>query len=187
MPPLKRLFILSTATIAASGFLSVCVCLSLSQQWLLDKQEVVINRSDNLAMGLSHADIDKLHLFMAQCKCLLDTMVAMFMPLNGSNHAYYSNIILVLEVLQSCPSYPNTFGQRGFIGCSNKRNCSNNPNETFLAIYILIQHKNYVRRSRLKAFTLHTVYDDVPLCAYIEHVRVTHKHMYSAQSQSLRF
>ena len=34
---------------------------------------------------------------------------------------------------------------------------------------------------------LHTVHDNVPLCAYIEHVRMIHKHMYSAQSQSLRF
>ena len=41
-------------------------------------------------------------------------------------------------VVQSYPSYPNTFGQRGFIGCSDKRNCSDNPNETFLAIYILL-------------------------------------------------
>ena len=39
----------------------------------------------------------------------------------------------------------------------------------------------------LKAFSLHTVHDDVPLCAYIEHVRMTHKHMYSAQSQNLQF
>ena len=77
--------------------------------------------------------------------------------------------------MQSYPGYPNTFGQRGFIGCSDKRNCSDNPNETFLAIYILYNIK-YVRRSRLKAFTLHTVHDDVPLCAYIEHVRMTHEH-----------
>ena len=28
----------------------------------------------------------------------------------------------------------------------------------------------------MKAFTLHPVYDDVPLCAYIEHVRMTRKH-----------
>ena len=40
--------------------------------------------------------------------------------------------------LQSYPGYPNTFGQRGFISCSDKRNCSDNPNETFLAIYILL-------------------------------------------------
>ena len=33
--------------------------------------------------------------------------------------------------VQSYPGYPNTFGQRGFIGCSD------NPNETFPAIYIL--------------------------------------------------
>ena len=32
---------------------------------------------------------------------------------------------------QSYPGYPNTFVQRGFIGCSD------NPNETFPAIYIL--------------------------------------------------
>ena len=40
--------------------------------------------------------------------------------------------------VQSYPGYPNTFGQRGFIGCSDKRNCSDHPNETFLAIYILL-------------------------------------------------
>ena len=34
----------------------------------------------------------------------------------------------------------------------------------------------------LKAFTIHIVHDDVLLCAYIEHVQMTHKHMYSAQS-----
>ena len=43
--------------------------------------------------------------------------------------------------VQSYPGYPNTFGQRGFIGCSDKRNCSDNPNETFLAIYILYNIK----------------------------------------------
>ena len=46
--------------------------------------------------------------------------------------------------VQSYPGYPNTFGQRGFIGCSDKRNCSDNPNETFLAIYILYNIKKYV-------------------------------------------
>ena len=35
-------------------------------------------------------------------------------------------------------------------------------------------------------FTLYTM-SDVLLCAYIEHVRMTHKHMYAAQSQRLRF
>ena len=43
---------------------------------------------------------------------------------------------------QSYPGYPNTFGQRSFIGCSDKRNCSDNPNETFLAIYILYNIKS---------------------------------------------
>ena len=40
--------------------------------------------------------------------------------------------------VQSYPGYPNAFRQRGFIGCSDKRNCSDNPNETFLDIYILL-------------------------------------------------
>ena len=44
--------------------------------------------------------------------------------------------------VQSYPGYPNTFGQRGFIGCSDKRNCSDNPNEIFLAIYILYNVKS---------------------------------------------
>ena len=35
--------------------------------------------------------------------------------------------------VQSYPGYHNTFGQRGFIGCSDKRN----RNETFLAAYML--------------------------------------------------
>ena len=45
-------------------------------------------------------------------------------------------------LIQSYPGYPNTFGQRGFISCSDKRNCSDNPNETFLAIYILYNMKS---------------------------------------------
>ena len=94
--------------------------------------------------------------------------------------------VYLFTIVQSYPGYPNTFGQRGFIGCSDKRNCSDNPNETFLAIYILYNIK-VCMKPRLKAFTLHTVHDDVLLCAYIEHVRMTHKHMYSAQSQRLRF
>ena len=44
--------------------------------------------------------------------------------------------------IQSYPGYPNTFGQRGFIGCSDKPNCSDNPSETFLAIYILYNIKS---------------------------------------------
>ena len=40
------------------------------------------------------------------------------------------------KFVQSYPSYSNTFVQRGFIGCSDKRNCSDNPNEIFLVIYI---------------------------------------------------
>ena len=40
------------------------------------------------------------------------------------------------RLLQSYPSYPNTFGQRGFIGCSDKPNCSDNPSKTFTAISI---------------------------------------------------
>ena len=43
-----------------------------------------------------------------------------------------------LELVQSYPGYPHTFGQRGFISCSDKRNCSDNPNEIFLVIYILL-------------------------------------------------
>ena len=51
--------------------------------------------------------------------------------------------LLLFFVVQSYPGYPNTFGQRGFIGCSDKRNCSDTPNETFLAICILLyKHKN---------------------------------------------
>ena len=46
--------------------------------------------------------------------------------------------LLLCFVVQSYPGYPNTFGQRGFIGCSDKRNCSDTPNETFLAICILL-------------------------------------------------
>ena len=42
------------------------------------------------------------------------------------------------QALQSYPGYPNTFGQRGFIGCSDKQNCSDNPNKIFLAIHVLL-------------------------------------------------
>ena len=52
----------------------------------------------------------------------------------GAAVAIWATVLFV----QSYPSYPNTFGQRGFIGCSDKRSCSDNPNETFLAIYILL-------------------------------------------------
>ena len=53
-----------------------------------------------------------------------------------------STVHSILHEIQSYPGYPNTFGQRGFIGCSDKRNCSDNPNETFLAIYILYNIKS---------------------------------------------
>ena len=55
-------------------------------------------------------------------------------------------------------------------------------------LYTYYCNIKYVRRSRLKAFSLHTVHDDVLLRAYVGHVRMTHKRiMYSAPSQSLRF
>ena len=69
-------------------------------------------------------------------------------------------LLLLLQVLvQSYPGYPNTFGQRGFIGCSDKRNCSDNPNETFLAIYILYNIKSMYegRAWRPLQFTLYTI------------------------------
>ena len=53
------------------------------------------------------------------------------------------SVISEQTVVQSYPGYPNTFGQRGFIGFSDKRNCSDNPNKTFLAIYILCNIKKY--------------------------------------------
>ena len=61
--------------------------------------------------------------------------------------------------IQSYPGYPNTFGQRGFIGCSDKPNCSDNPNETFLAIYILYNIKSMYegRAQRPLQFTLYTM------------------------------
>ena len=52
------------------------------------------------------------------------------------------SVISEHTVVQSYPGYPNTFGQRGFIGFSDKRNCSDNPNKTFLAIYILCNIKS---------------------------------------------
>ena len=55
---------------------------------------------------------------------------------------YFGRVLLRAFTVQSYPGYPNTFGQRGFIGCSDKRNCSDNPNETFLAIYILYNIKS---------------------------------------------
>ena len=62
-------------------------------------------------------------------------------------------------VVQSYPGYPNTFGQRGLIGCSDKRNCSDNPNETFLAIYILYNIKSMYEGRALRPlqFTLYTM------------------------------
>ena len=38
-------------------------------------------------------------------------------------------------------------------------------------LYTYYKHKNMYDGRRLKAFTLHTVHHDVPLCAYIDHVR----------------
>ena len=59
------------------------------------------------------------------------------------------------DLLQSYPGYPNTFGQRGFIGCSDKRNCSDNPNETFLAIYILYNIKSMYEAAPEGLYTSH--------------------------------
>ena len=57
--------------------------------------------------------------------------------------------------VQSNPGYRNTFGQRGFIGCSDKRNCSDNPNETFLAIYILYSIKLCMKVAPEGLYTSH--------------------------------
>ncbi|XP_065177949.1 cyclin-C-like [Sycon ciliatum] len=35
------------------------------QQWILDKQEVILYRQADLTVGLTHEDIDKMHIFMA--------------------------------------------------------------------------------------------------------------------------
>ena len=76
--------------------------------------------------------------------CFAKYIVAVIILLS-MEHCLNSKISVVLTLsteVQSYPGYPNTFGQRGFIGCSDKRNCSDNPNETFLAIYTLYNIKS---------------------------------------------
>ena len=70
-------------------------------------------------------------------------MKSFYMYIYVHDRVQRSNAVVYrVLVVQSYPGYPNTFGQRGFIGCSDKRNCSDNPNETFLAIYILYNIKS---------------------------------------------